>query len=121
LPAQRDDAFRQIRKKYPAEFSAIVKEMESSPRDAMRKMMELARKSGVNLGVGRRGGNMRTPGGERNAAPELARRFDRPDMGKLRQKYPEQMKKYYELRGENPDAARKKLLEIIELERKSQK
>lgn len=122
LPAQRDDALRQIRKKFPAEFSAVIKEISASPREAMGKLMKLAEKAGVklfpgNIGRGSRNGFGREKGQENN----FARKFDRPDMAKLRSKYPEQMREYDSLRRTDPGAARRKLLEVIALEQGGKK
>ncbi len=119
LPAQRDDSLRQIRKKYPAEFSAIMQDMQTSPRDAMHKLMALAEKAGVKLGSFR-GSRRNSDFGNRNEKTPI-RQFSRPDLGKLRRKYPEQMREYDTLRGQDSVAARRKLLEIIELDRNNKK
>lgn len=124
LPPRRDDAMRQLRKKAPKEFNAIVLEMEDSPREAMGKLRDLAQKHDIKLfnapggrdGRGRfgRGG----PGGE-GMVP--SRRINAPDLGKLRRKYPEEMKAYDALREEDPKAAREKLREIMDMERGGKK
>lgn len=121
LPAQSDDALRQMRKKFPAEFAAALKEMETSPREAMGKLRQIAEKAGVKLfNRGNRGS--RSGFAMKNESPnQFARRIDRPDMGKLRRKYPEQMREYDELRQKDPDAARRKLMEIIAKERGGEK
>ena len=121
LPPQRDDALRRIRKDSPAEFSAVVREMETSPRDAMRKLQELAQRSGVALAAfGGRGGRNGRGFSEAGGAT-APRRIDVPKLSELRRKYPEQMKEYDSLRREDPQAARNKLLEIMESDRNAKK
>lgn len=122
LPAQRDDTLRQIRKKFPAEFSSVMQEISTSPREAMRKLRQLAEKAGVKLfpASGNRGswsGFSR----ETDNGNQFARKFDRPDMAKLRRKYPEQMREYDAMRSSDPDGARRKLMEIIAQERDGKK
>ena len=121
LPPPRDDAMWQLRRKAPAEFAAVVREMERSPREAMRKLQELARKHDVRVFgfSGGRGGQGWFGRGAESAVP--SRRIDSPNLAQLRRKYPEEMKRYDALREEDPAAARKKLLEIIELERGDRK
>lgn len=121
LPAQRDNALRQIRKKFPAEFAELVKKMETSPRQAMDELRKLAEKADVKLfgaGSSKYSLQRRNNGQENNINQ---RKFSHPDLGKLRQKYPEKMKQYDDLRRDDPQKARKILVEIIEQERNSRK
>ena len=117
LPVSRESNYRKLRKAYPAEFAAAVEKMKTSPREGIMMLNELAKKAGIVLfgNPGNRGGFRNAPGQyQAPAAPERNRSFARPDLGKLRQKYPEKMREYDTLRGKNPAAARELLLRIIE-------
>lgn len=114
LPESRDSAFRKLHKAYPAEFAAAVEKMKSSPREGFMALNELAKKAGIDLFGAMRGGNR--PGGHgqmRPEAPAGSREFKRPDMAALRRNYPEEMKKYDELRRTDAAKARELLVEII--------
>ena len=120
LPVSRDAAYRKLREADRAGFDAAVEKMKTSPREGMMQMMELARKSGIEL-FGRRPDRRDNAPAAPVAQPDSKRVFDRPDMAKLRKKYPEKMQKYDELRLEDREKARKMLLEIIEADKSGEK
>lgn len=117
LPQDRDSALRKIRKKFPAEFAAIMKKVDTDFRQAMVELQQLAEKAGVRLGGFRNSGNNRgrQSGDGNGMAP---RNISMPNMGELRRKYPEQMRKYDELRRTDRKAAEQMLREIIKQHRK---
>ena len=119
LPVDRDSSLRKIRKQFPAEFSAVLKKMESDPRQAMTEMQQLAEKAGVKLNSFRGAPDRsRKPGAD--SAMVSPRTINRPNLDELRRKYPEKMQRYYELRRTDSKAASQLLREIIEQDRKAQ-
>lgn len=124
LPEGRDEAYRKLRKAAPAEFDAAAAKMKTSPREGFAALRELAEKHGIELFGSRMsgmnpGGRRMMPGAGMNTpAPGAveggSRRFNRPDMGELRRKYPEKMQQYDSLRRTDREKARAMLLEIIE-------
>lgn len=115
LPESRESVYRKLRKAYPAEFAAAAEKMKTSPREGMTMLFELAKKAGINLfGTAGNSGRNRPEQMQTPPPPEKKRSFARPDMGKLRQKYPEKMREYDALRQKDSKAARDLLLKIIE-------
>ncbi len=121
LPESMDNIYRKIQKEHPAEFSAAVKKMKSSPREGFRELRELMKKSGGDFFGGMRDGSSRRMGGNQPAAPVSGRSFNRPDMAALRKKYPEKMKEYYELRSKDAGKAKELLLKIIQEDKGAEK
>ncbi|MBQ4328825.1 MAG: hypothetical protein IJC27_03780 [Lentisphaeria bacterium] len=116
LPVSMESNMRKVYNAYPAEFTAAVEKMKSSPREGFAELSKLAEKAGVTLFGGMRG---RTPGmgGAQAAPPASGRTFSRPDLPALRKKYPEKMKEYDALRKTDPAKARQMLLQIIEADK----
>lgn len=98
---------RKLRAADPAGFSAAIAEFKKNPRNGFSKMTELAKKHKIEL-FQRPGGNRQLP-----KPPASGRDIGRPDFRKLRRLYPEEMKKYEELRRENPAEARKILEGLV--------
>lgn len=120
LPRSMESRMRQLRKVDPAAFDAAVKTMKTSPREGMQLLNELAQKNGITL-FSMRGGRPGQPNpvGAAPAVPAAANY--RPNLGKLRQKYPEKMKEYDTLRKSDAGKAKKLLLEIIEMDKRAAK
>ncbi|MBR7130946.1 MAG: hypothetical protein IKC82_03025 [Lentisphaeria bacterium] len=119
LPASRDAAFRKLREADQKAFDAAAAKMNVSPREAMGELMALAKKHNIELF--NRSGFRQGSGFRKPAAQESARVFARPDMAKLRKKYPAEMKKYDELRQTDRNKAREMLLQIIESDKSGKK
>ena len=94
-----------------------MKKVDTDFRQAMVELQQLAEKAGVRLGGFRNSGNNRgrQSGDGNGMAP---RNISMPNMGELRRKYPEQMRKYDELRRTDRKAAEQMLREIIKQHRK---
>lgn len=91
-------SLRQIEAKDAAGFAEASAMMDSDMRGAMVKFRDLAEKAGVEFGMGgQRGGGQR--GGDSEAQPQRPRAVSGAAMmKKLRDAYPEDMKRYDELR-----------------------
>lgn len=119
LPQSMDSKMRQLRKADQAGFDAAVEKMKTSSRDGMQMLNEIAAKAGITL--------FNMPGGRsgfqrpQTSVPAPVRSTNRPNMKKLRGKYPEKMKEYDALRSKDRDAAKKMLLEIIEMDKSAGK
>jgi len=108
---------RKLRIAAPEKMAEIERLAEDDPRAAFRELGELAQAQGIELASpmmrgGRRGGGGRFQR-EEEAKPE-PRQIKNPPLRKLRETFPEEMKKYEELRQEDPAAAKKLLLELAE-------
>ena len=119
---------RRLRDKAPERFAAIEAKAAEEPREAMRELFELAREQNVELGMpmmrGRRGGrgNPDGRGGDFAEEKPAPRKLSTPPLRKLREKFPEEMRRYESLRQEDPAAATKLLRELAErLEREKDK
>lgn len=113
IPETMESKMRRIRKNHPAEFAAAMEKMKNSPREGMGELTALGKKDGIEL-FGGRGGFRGGMGADRSAPGS---RNVGPDISALRRKYPEEMKKYDALRGSDPAAARKMLLDLMEKDR----
>ncbi len=120
LPESRDDNFRKLWKANPEKFVEICVEIKNSPREGMRKLFALAKESGIKFGMERKSRRF-DRNGNNNENSSMQRKFNRPDMSALRRNYPEEMKKYDDLRRNDPAAGRKFLIELIEKNRKQNK
>lgn len=107
LQETMESKLRKLRAADPAGFTAVIAEIKKNPRGGFSKMMELAKKHKIEL-FSRPGGGRQLP-----PPPAAGRNIGRPDFRKLRQLYPEEMKKYEELRREKPAEARKILEELV--------
>ena len=120
LPESREDNLRKLWKANPEKFVEICVEIKNSPREGMRKLFELAKESGIKFGMARDQRRF-DRNGNNNENSSMPRKFNRPDMSALRRNYPEEMKKYDDLRRKDPTAGRKFLIELIEKDRKQNK
>ena len=107
LQETMESKLRKLRAADPAGFTAAIAEFKKNPSNGFSKMMALAKKHNIEL-FQRPGGNRQLP-----QPPAPGRSIGRPDFRKLRQLYPEEMKKYEELRREKPAEARKMLEELV--------
>ena len=122
-PPNFTSQLRRLRDKAPEKFSAIERRAADDPREAMRELFELAREQGVDLAMpmmrGGRGGRGGFPGrggfgGDRPEEPPAPRKLSTPPLRKLRENFPAEMKRYEELRQEDPAAAAKLLRELAD-------
>ena len=111
---------RELRAKAPDRFAEVERLAKESPMEAMRELMKLARDENVKLsmpfgrgGRGPGGGDRHGRGGDRQAG-ELRKVQAPPPMGKLREVFPEDMKRYESLRDSDPQAAERLLRELVE-------
>ena len=106
---------RKLRVAAPEKLAEIERTAEDDPRAAFRELNELAREQGIEIAApmmrGRRGEGRPPRDGEAKPEP---RRIKNPPLRKLRETFPGEMKKYEELRQEDPAAAKKLLLELTE-------
>jgi len=116
-PQNFSTAIRKLRVSDPGRMAEIERMADDDPRGAFRALGELAAERNVELGFsamrGRRGGGGGGRPGEEMEKP-APRRLNNPPLRKLRETFPEEMKKYNELRQEDPAAAKKLLLELTE-------
>ena len=106
---------RVLRGKAPEGFNAVVAKYPEDPRGAMADLMRLAEEHDVDLALpmrNRRGGGERMERGERQEGRPEPRKVNLPPMRKLREKFPEEMKRYEELKRQDPNAAAKLLREL---------
>ena len=105
LPADNNSLCRELRFKDPAGFAEVEKLLKSpeTSREGMEKMRALAEKNGIKLAGGmgggmRRGGGEGRDGGQRgNEGPRMRDNTARL-IGTVREKFPEEYKKWNELR-----------------------
>jgi len=104
-----EDKMRKLRAADTAAFDAAVAKWKSDRRAAMKELNDLAAVHKIELFP------LRRRAGEREGAGFMQKDFrrSRPNIGALRRKYPEEMKKYDALRGEDPKAAREFLMELM--------
>lgn len=120
--------------KYPQDFTATLRKLRAAapekmaeieqlaaedPRRAFRELGELAREQGIGFAApGGRGGRRGDDRGRGRGRDEIEkpepRRINSVPIRKLREEFPEEMKRYEELRQEDPAAAKKLLLELNE-------
>ncbi len=119
---------RRLHDKAPKKFAAIEAKIAADPREGMRELFELAREQGIELVMpmmrGRRGGRGNPDGHGGDFADEkpAPRKLSTPPLRKLREKFPEEMRRYESLRQEDPAAATRLLRELAErLEREKGK
>ena len=105
-----EDKMRKLRAADAAAFDAAVAKWGEDRRIAMKELRELAVKHNIELFPARR----KEGENGKPAAPAPDFRRSRPNIGALRRKYPEEMKKYEELREKDPKAARTFLMELME-------
>ena len=106
-----EDKMRKLRAADAAAFDAAVAKFGEDRRVAMKELRELAVKHNIELFPARRKEGEK----ESSAAPvQQEFRRSRPNLGALRRKYPEEMKKYEELREKDRKAARTFLMELME-------
>jgi len=116
-PLNFNAQLHKLRVAAPEKMAEIELMAAEDPRGAFRAINELAKEHGLEIAApgmrGRRGGERpgRGPrgGGEEKLEP---RRIATPPLRKLREEFPEEMKRYDELRQEDPEAAKKLLLEL---------
>ena len=115
-PQNFHNQLHKLRAAAPEKMAEIELLAAENPREAFRALNELARERGIDIAApgmrGRRGGDRsgRGPRREEEAKPE-PRRIG-TSIRKLRDTFPEEMKRYEELRQEDPAAAKKLLLEL---------
>lgn len=120
LPQSMEAKMRQLRKADAAAFDAAAEKMKTSPREGMQMLNEVAKKAGITLfNMPSRPGQGGFSQPQQPVAP--LRVTDRPNLGKLRKKYPEKMKEYDALRSKDRAAAKKMLLQIIEMDKSAAK
>ena len=111
---------RRLRDRAPEKFAAIESKAATEPREGLRELVELAREQGIELGMptmrGRRGGRggPEGRGGDFTGEKPAPRKLSTPPLRKLREKFPEEMRRYESLRQEDPAAAAKLLRELAE-------
>ena len=114
-PQDFSSTIRKLRIAAPDKMAEIEQLAAEDPRGAFRALSELAREQGLGMTSmfgrgGRRGGDDRR-GRDEIEKPE-PRRISTAPLRKLREAFPEEMKRYEELRQEDPAAAKKLLLEL---------
>jgi len=106
-----DRNLRRLEAKKPAEFDAAARLMKENMREGMIRLRELAEQEGIVLNMGRRG----SMGGSGDA-PAFSSSQTRVNparrMKMIREKYPEEMKKFDELRRTDPVKAQELLREL---------
>ena len=114
---------RELRAKAPARFAEIERLAKESPMEAWRELMKLAKEENVKLsmpfargGRGHGGPGGRGPGGPGGpgSSGEMRRVQAPPPMARLRETFPEDMKRYEALRESDPQAAERLLRGLIE-------
>ncbi|MBP5530959.1 MAG: hypothetical protein J6Y54_02880 [Lentisphaeria bacterium] len=125
-PQSFHSQLHKLRAAAPEKMAEIERLAAEDPRGAFRALNELAGEQGIDIAArgmrgGRRGGDRpgRGPRREEEPPPE-PRRISTPPIRKLREAFPEEMKRYDELRQEDPAAAKKMLLELNERLRQRQ-
>ena len=109
IPASLETNLLKLRTADTAAYTATLKEIKENPRN-FNKLLELAKKHNIELFPARR---MPMREGRNVEAPNKSRDSLRPKMGQLRKKYPEEIKKYNELRSSDPAKAKEFLQELI--------
>jgi hypothetical protein len=114
-PQNFHNQLHKLRAAAPEKMAEIELLAAENPREAFRALNELAQERGIDIAMGmrsRRGGDRpgRGPRREEEAKPEP--RQLGTSIRKLREAFPEEMKRYDELRQEDPAAAKKLLLEL---------
>jgi len=114
---------RELRAKAPARFAEVERLAKESPMEAWRELMQLAKDENVKLSMpfgrgGRGPGGPGGPGGRGHGGPggngEMRRVNAPPPMGRLREAFPEEMKRYESLRDSDPKAAETLLRGLVE-------
>lgn len=124
-PRNFSSQLRVLREKAPRRFAEIEAKAADSPREAMRELMALADEEKIELALPVRGGRGGR-GGRADAAehrPE-PRKVSHPPLRKLRETFPDEMKRYEQLRRNDPSAAAKLLRELaakLETERSARR
>ena len=109
IPASLETNLLKLRTADTAAYTATLKAIKENPRN-FNKLLELAKKHNIELFPTRRM-NMRE--GRNVEAPNRSRDNMRPNFNKLRKDYPEEMKKYNELRSSDKAKAQQLLKELI--------
>ena len=94
-----------------AGYDAAIKAIKADPRTGLPKLLELAKAKKIEL-VPQRKITMNE--GRNKEVPSSNRDIKRPDFRKLRAQFPEEMKKYEELRQQDPAKARQMLTELMQ-------
>ena len=114
---------RTLRAKNPDRFAEVERLAKESPMEAWRELMKLAKDENVKLsmpfGRGGRGGGHgghgggRGPGGQ-GGSGEMRKVQAPPPMARLREAFPEDMKRYETLRDTDPAAAERLLRGLVD-------
>ena len=113
-PPSLEGQLRILRAKAPDKLAAIENKAATTPREAVSDLIRLAAEEKVLLPMaarGERGRRNRQPGEMDEGNPPM-RNIRRSPLRQLREKFPEEMKRYEELRRENPSAAADLLREL---------
>ena len=110
IPASLENNLLKLRAADTAAYTAAIKAIKENPRQNFNKLLELAKKHNIELFPARR---MPMREGRNVEAPNKSRDNLRPKMGQLRKKYPEEMKKYNELKNSDPAKAKELLVELM--------
>ena len=110
IPASLEGNLLKIRNADAAAYTAAIKAIKENPRQNFSKLQDLAKKHNIELFPARR---MPMREGRNIEAPNKSRNTQIPKMGQLRKKYPEEMKKYNELKKEDPAKAKELLVELM--------
>lgn len=118
-PQNFQNQFHKLRAAAPEKMAEIEILAADDPRGAFRALNELAREQGIDIAApgmrGRRGGERPGRGQMREEEPpQEPRRITTTPIRKLDEAFPEEMKRYRELRDQDPEAAKKMLLELNE-------
>ena len=110
VPASLESNLLKLRAADAAAYTAAIKAIKENPRQNFPKLQELAKKHNIELFPARR---MQMREGRNIEAPNKSRDAQLPRMGQLRKKYPEEMKKYNELKSSDPAKAKELLVELM--------
>ena len=94
-----------------AGYDAAIKAIKADPRTGLPKLLELAKAKNIELLPQRK---ITMNEGRNKEVPSSNRDIKRPDFRKLRAQFPEEMKKYEELRQQDPAKARQMLTELMQ-------
>lgn len=111
-PTDITGKFRALRERAPERFDAILAKSEEDQRGAMMELMNLASEENVDLGFPMMRGDRHMGRMEHRESRPEPRKLNHPPLRKLRENFPEEMKRYEELRREDPKAAEKLLREL---------
>ena len=110
VPASLEGNLLKLRAADTAAYTAAIKAIKENPRQNFSKLVELAKKHNIELFPARK---MPMREGRNVEAPNKSRNVNRPDFKKLQKDFPEEMKKYNELKKDDPAKARELLKELV--------